>query len=216
MDDALLEREEELFHACLTRPQDEWESYLEQRCGDDRNLRARLSRLLAAHAAAGDATLSPPILRAARYEPETIGPYRLVRPLGEGGMGSVYEAEQTEPVRRRVALKIVKLGMLSDEVMARFRAEKQALAVMDHPYVAKVFDAGEADNGSPYFMIELVDGIPLVEYCDANRFSVQKRVELLILICQAVQHAHQKGVVHRDLKPSNVLVSGDPPVPRKS
>ncbi len=213
MDEALREREQELFHACLARPRDEWESYLERTCGDDPNLRARLSRLLVAHAAAGDATLTPPVLRSVRHDPETIGPYRLVRLLGEGGMGSVYEAEQTEPVRRRVALKIVKLGMLSDEVMARFRAEKQALAVMDRPYVAKVFDAGEANNGSPYFVMELVHGIPLVEYCDVNRFSVRKRVELLILICQAVQHAHQKGVVHRDLKPSNVLVSGDPSAP---
>src|SRR5688572_16682274 len=116
-------------------------------------------------------------------------------------MGAVYEAEQLEPVRRRVALKIVKPGMDTREVVARFMTERQALAAMDHPYIAKVFDAGQTAAGRPYFVMELVEGVPLVHYCDTNRLSVRERVEILIQVCQAIQHAHLKGVVHRDLKP---------------
>ena len=216
MDDVLREREQDLFHACLDRPPAQWESYLDDACGDDSELRHRLLRLLAVHSAADKLTLGPLILESIKQQNEAIGPYRLIRILGEGGMGTVYEAEQLEPVRRRVALKLVKPGMHTREVVARFMTERQALAAMDHPYVAKVFDAGETSTGRPYFVMELVDGIPLLEYCDVNRLSVRKRVELLILICQAVQHAHQKGVLHRDLKPSNVLVSGDlaTPIPK--
>ena len=136
-----------------------------------------------------------------------IGPYRIIDSLGEGGMGVVYLAEQSEPVRRRVALKILKAGVHSAEVLERFRAERQALAVMDHPGIAKVFDAGVTEDGSPYFAMELVDGSPLTDYCDDRRLSVAQRVRLFVDACRAVQHAHQKGVIHRDLKPSNILVT---------
>jgi non-specific serine/threonine protein kinase/serine/threonine-protein kinase len=202
-------REQKLFDACLDRPVAQQEQYLNEACGGDAELRNRVMRLLAAHAVADKDTLSPVILQSMREQAEIIGPYRVIRVLGEGGMGTVYEADQTEPVRRRVALKFVKSGMHDREVMARFTVERQALAAIDHPYVAKVFDAGQTDTGRPYFVMELVDGVPLLEYCDVNHLSVRKRVELLILICQAVQHAHHKGVLHRDLKPSNVLVGGD-------
>jgi non-specific serine/threonine protein kinase/serine/threonine-protein kinase len=149
-------------------------------------------------------------------EPRRIGPYKILRPLGEGGMGVVYEAEQTEPVHRRVALKIIKLGMDTRQVVARFEAERQALAVMDHPNIARVFDAGTTDAGRPYFAMELVKGTPLDEYCDTHKLPTEERLELFIQVCAAVQHAHQKGVIHRDLKPSNVLVTiqDETPVPK--
>ena len=140
-----------------------------------------------------------------------IGPYHLLQRLGEGGMGIVYEAEQREPVRRRVALKMMKAGLDTAEVIGRFEAERQALAVMDHPGIARVFDAGATPTGRPYFVMELVRGIPVDAFCDQNRLDVARRVELFIKICDAVQHAHLKGVVHRDLKPGNVLVSGEGP-----
>jgi tetratricopeptide (TPR) repeat protein len=135
------------------------------------------------------------------------GRYKLIEELGKGGMGSVFLADQVEPVKRRVALKIIKLGMDTREVVARFEAERQALAVMDHPHIAKVYDAGATETGRPYFVMEFVRGIPLTQYCDKNKLSTDERLELFIPICQAVQHAHQKGVIHRDLKPSNVLVT---------
>ena len=214
MGDRRQQREQELFNACLELNRADCEVYLEQTCGTDLDLRARVERLLAAHARAASATLSPPLHSFLPVAADDrIGPYRLLRMLGEGGMGTVYEAEQTEPVRRRVALKIVKPGMDTKEVVARFMTERQALAAMDHPYVAKVFDAGQTVAGRPYFIMELVTGVPLLEYCDASRLSVRARVEMLILVCQAVQHAHQKGVVHRDLKPSNILVASTSPNP---
>jgi eukaryotic-like serine/threonine-protein kinase len=138
---------------------------------------------------------------------DRIGGYRLLRVLGEGGMGVVYLAEQTEPVRREVALKILKPGMDTRQVVARFEAERQALAVMEHPGIAKVFDAGATEAGRPFFVMERVDGVPITEYCDAQRLGVRARVRLFAQVCRAVQHAHQKGVIHRDLKPSNVLVT---------
>lgn len=148
--------------------------------------------------------------------PERIGPFRILQVLGEGGMGIVYEAEQTEPVRRRVALKVMKLGMDTKEVVARFEAEQQALAVMEHASIAKVFEAGVTEQGRPYFVMEAVRGVPLNEYCDNRKLSTRERLELFVPVCQAVQHAHQKGVIHRDLKPSNVLVTeqGGTPVPK--
>ncbi|HKI95454.1 MAG TPA: serine/threonine-protein kinase [Gemmatimonadales bacterium] len=139
--------------------------------------------------------------------PERIGPYRVIRVLGEGGMGLVYEAEQTVPVRRRVALKVMKQGMDTREVIARFEAERQALAVMQHPGIAQVYDGGASDAGRPYFAMELVDGTPITTYCDAHRLALAERLALFIKVCEAVQHAHQKGVIHRDLKPSNILVT---------
>lgn len=135
------------------------------------------------------------------------GRYRLVKPVGEGGMGTVWEAEQQQPIRRTVALKLVKAGMDSKQVLARFDAERQALARMDHPSIARVFDGGMTEQGRPFFVMEFVNGLPLAEYCDQQRLSLSERVKLFILICQAVQHAHQKGVIHRDLKPSNILVA---------
>ncbi len=135
-----------------------------------------------------------------------IGPYRILQVLGQGGMGLVYIAEQTEPVRRRVALKIIKVGMDTREVVARFAAERQALAVMEHPNIAKVLDAGATDDGRPYFVMELVKGLPITEYCDTHTLGTRQRLELFLHVCHAVQHAHHKGVIHRDLKPSNVLV----------
>src|SRR5690606_23714811 len=136
-----------------------------------------------------------------------IGNYKLLQQLGEGGFGVVWMAEQEQPVRRNVALKVIKLGMDTRQVIARFEAERQALAVMDHPNIAKVLDAGATPEGRPYFVMELVRGEPITEYCDRNSLSVQDRLALFVQVCQAVQHAHTKGIIHRDLKPSNVLVS---------
>jgi len=149
-----------------------------------------------------------PGLTAPREGPGTrIGPYRLLQELGKGGMGVVWMAEQTEPVRRRVALKVIKLGKDTKEVIARFEAERQALALMDHPHIAKVFDAGTTDSGRPYFVMELVKGIPIAQYCDEQRLTIRERLELFLPVCQAIQHAHQKSIIHRDIKPSNVLVA---------
>ncbi len=136
-----------------------------------------------------------------------IDRYKLLEQIGEGGFGSVWMAEQTEPVRRRVALKVIKLGMDTKQVVARFEAERQALAMMDHPNIARVFDGGTTESGRPYFVMELVRGIPITEYCDAQKLSMAERLDLFMQVCQAVQHAHQKGIIHRDLKPSNILVT---------
>ena len=142
-----------------------------------------------------------------RVLPSHVGPYKLLRQIGEGGMGVVYMAEQEKPIRRRVALKIIRPGMDSDQVIARFEAERQALALMDHPHIAKVFDAGTTDTGRHYFVMELVNGIPITEYCDQNQLTLASAWSCSSAVCQAVQHAHQKGIIHRDIKPSNVLVS---------
>ncbi len=149
-----------------------------------------------------DASPGEPLLH-----PAHIGPYKILQVLGEGGMGVVYEADQTAPVRRRVALKVMKVGMDTREVVARFEAERQALAVMNHPGIAKVFEAGASESGRPYFVMELVKGVPITQYCDGGRFTTRERLSLFVSVCQAVQHAHHKGVIHRDLKPSNVLVT---------
>ena len=138
---------------------------------------------------------------------QKIGRYKILEKVGEGGCGVVYVAEQTEPVRRRVALKVIKLGMDTKQVVARFEAERQALAMMDHPNIAKVLDAGTTETGRPYFIMELVRGIRITDYCDQNKLATRERLELFIKICQAIQHAHQKGIIHRDIKPSNILVT---------
>ena len=138
---------------------------------------------------------------------ETIGPYKLLRVIGEGGMGVVYMAEQSEPVKRRVALKVIKPGMDSKQVIARFEAERQALAMMDHPNIAKVLDAGTTEQGRPYFAMELVKEVPITQFCDDLKLTARERLELFVSVCDAVQHAHQKAVIHRDLKPGNVLVT---------
>lgn len=140
-------------------------------------------------------------------ETTSIGPYKLLEQIGEGGFGIVFMAEQTEPVRRKVALKILKPGMDTRQVVARFEAERQALAIMDHPNIARVFDGGATPSGRPYFVMELVKGVPITDFCDQNHLTPRQRLELFMPVCQAVQHAHQKGIIHRDLKPSNVLVS---------
>jgi eukaryotic-like serine/threonine-protein kinase len=136
--------------------------------------------------------------------PDRIGPYRILDTLGEGGMGTVYLAEQKEPVRRRAALKVIKLGMDSKQVVSRFELERQALAVMNHPAIAKVLEAGITEQGQPYFVMELVEGTPLTDYCDQHKLNLKERIDIFQQICRGVQHAHQKGVVHRDLKPCNV------------
>jgi serine/threonine protein kinase/WD40 repeat protein len=190
-------------------------AYLDGACAGDPALRARVGALLAAHDRAGAFLESPALtdtVEAGRPErPEdvgtTIGPYKLLEEIGEGGMGTVYMAEQTEPVRRRVALKVIKPGMDTRQVVARFEAERQALAMMDHPSIAKVHDAGTTAAGRPYFVMELVRGLPITDYCDKARLPIPERLRLFVLVCRAVQHAHQKGVIHRDLKPSNVLVT---------
>ena len=187
-------------------------------CAGDPDLRQRLETLLAAHQKAGE--LPPPgasgvaatiKLELADSEDEavgkTIGRYKVLEKVGEGGCGVVYVAEQTEPVRRRVALKVIKLGMDTKQVVARFEAERQALAMMDHPNIAKALDAGATENGRPYFVMELVRGIKITEYCDQNTLTTKERIDLFIKVCQAIQHAHQKGIIHRDIKPSNILVT---------
>src|SRR5215207_6260852 len=189
-------------------------AYLEGACGGDPRLRAEVeSLLLAGPAAAGffeglRPASGPTIDQPAADHPGTaIGAYKLVEVIGEGGMGTVYLAQQQEPVRRLVALKVIKAGMDTCQVLARFEAERQALALMDHPNIAKVFDGGATPSSRPYFVMELVKGTPITKYCDEHRLTPTNRLELFVQVCGAVQHAHQKGVIHRDLKPSNVLVS---------
>ena len=151
------------------------------------------------------------------YQPGTkLGPYTLVQLLGEGGMGAVYQAQQEQPVRRTVALKVIKPGLNSSAIVNRFQAELQALALMDHPHIATVLDAGLTDSGLPYFVMEFVRGVPLITYCDQHRLTIEQRLKVFILVCQAIQHAHQKGIIHRDIKPTNVLVSDSDqgPVPK--
>src|ERR1022692_298081 len=154
--------------------------------------------------------------RPAEKPGDRISRYKLLQQIGEGGCGVVYMAEQEQPVRRRVALKIIKLGMDTKQVVARFEAERQALALMDHPSIAKVLDAGATDTGRPYFVMELVRGMSITRYCDENQLDTIQRLRLFILVCQAIQHAHQKGIIHRDIKPSNILVADHDgtPVPK--
>jgi eukaryotic-like serine/threonine-protein kinase len=160
----------------------------------------------------------PTLDQAAHHSAGSFGRYKLLQRLGEGGMGEVWLAEQTEPVRRQVALKVIKAGMDSAQVVARFEAERQALALMDHPVIATVFDGGATPQGRPYFAMEYVKGEPITVYCDRHQLSTQERLGLFTQVCEGVQHAHQKGIIHRDLKPSNVLVTiqGDRPVRRSS
>jgi eukaryotic-like serine/threonine-protein kinase len=148
-----------------------------------------------------------PTPSAAGDSPQRVGPYRILRKIGEGGMGVVYEAQQEAPVRRTVALKLIKWGMHTREVLARFDSERQALALMNHPNIARVYDAGATTEGRPYFAMEYVQGIPITEYCDTHRLAIRERLTLFVDVCEGVQHAHQKGIIHRDIKPSNILVS---------
>ena len=187
-------------------------AYLDAACLEDSNLRIRVGKLLHAHGSAGRFLGGSPTLTDTLELPVTesidtrIGPYTLMEKIGEGGMGVVYVARQQLPIRRMVALKLIKPGMDSKQVVARFEAERQTLAMMNHSNIAKMLDAGTTESGLPYFVMELVKGTPISEYCDAHKLDLQQRLELFIKVCEAVQHAHQKGIIHRDLKPSNVLV----------
>ncbi len=208
--------EEAIFYAALERPsQAARAAYVNEACGGDRDLLERVKALLAVSEIEDAFLENPPtILDAPTLDeapPETpgtvVGRYKLLERIGEGGMAVVYMAEQTEPIRRKVALKIIKLGMDTRQVIARFEAERQALAMMDHPNIARVLDAGATETGRPYFVMELVQGVSITEYCDKNNLSTKDRLALFVQVCHAVQHAHQKGIIHRDIKPSNVMVT---------
>jgi eukaryotic-like serine/threonine-protein kinase len=215
-----------IFNEALERKDGvERNHYLDEACGSDAALRERVERLLCAHDEAGgffsQPSKAPPSAQASgtialpvtERPGDRIGRYKLLQQIGEGGCGVVYMAEQEEPVRRRVALKVIKLGMDTKQVIARFEAERQALALMEHANIAKVLDAGATETGRPYFVMELVRGIKITEFCDEQKLSTEDRLKLFIQVCQAIQHAHQKGVIHRDIKPSNILVTINDGVP---
>ncbi|MFY9256586.1 MAG: serine/threonine-protein kinase [Fuerstiella sp.] len=224
-------RAKEIFLDALDRT-DDLPAFLDQACAGDAELRQRVDALLKAHQQAGD-FLAPSHAEPSHAEQtvigdseaddaddfptpkspssmeqagSTIGPYKLIEQIGEGGMGSVWVAKQSQPIKRKVAIKLIKAGMDSQQVLARFEAERQALAMMDHPNIARVLDGGMTEHGRPYFAMEYVKGVPLTEYCDQARLSLKERLELFLPICNAVQHAHQKGIIHRDLKPTNILI----------
>ena len=214
---------ETIFHNALDIDSEtERGAYLDRACADDTDLRARVEKLIRAHVEAGDFLRDTGETSAFPNPPEAevagtmIGPYRLLQVIGEGGMGTVYLAEQTEGVERRVALKVIKRGLDEGEFIARFEAERQALALMDHPGIAKVFDTGSTKNGRPYFVMELVRGDQITRYCDDHHLGTRRRAELFVQVCHAVHHAHQKGIIHRDIKPANILVTevDDQPVPK--
>jgi serine/threonine protein kinase len=208
--DASPRKARELFLAAIKLPAEEQEAYVQEACGDDQALHHRVSGLLHAQAEIGSFHQAPALTidQPITESPGTvIGPYKLMEQIGEGGMGLVFVAEQQEPIRRKVALKIIKPGMDTRQVIARFEAERQALAMMEHAHIAKVHDGGTTPEGRPYFVMELVKGVPITEYCDQNQVPVRERLELFVDVCLAVQHAHQKGIIHRDIKPSNVLVT---------
>jgi serine/threonine protein kinase len=230
--------ERDLFIAALQKEDlAERAAYLDQACAGDAELRQRIEVLLTAHHQSSSFLQEPGVptretsdevpghfvdpwatssLTPAEGPGTRIGPYKLLQKIGEGGMGVVYMAEQEEPVRRKVALKIIKPGMDSTHVIARFEAERQALAMMDHQNIARVLDASTTASGRPYFVMELVKGIPITKFCDEQHLTPRERLELFVPICQAIQHAHQKGIIHRDVKPSNVLVTlyDGKPVPK--
>jgi serine/threonine protein kinase/WD40 repeat protein len=221
-----LSRIEAIFLGALEQNDpDACAAYLDQACQGQTETRRQVERLLQAHPRArrylelpeADETRSVDLSQGAEGAGTVIGGrYKLLEPIGEGGMGTVWMAQQTEPVKRTVALKLIKAGMDTKAVLSRFEAERQALALMDHPNIAKVLDAGASDEGRPFFVMELVKGVPITKYCDERKLTLRQRLDLFIPVCQAVQHAHQKGVIHRDLKPSNVLVAryDDKPVPK--
>jgi hypothetical protein len=215
-----IDRLKAVFLAALDRATlAERAAYLDEACADDADLRQRVEALLQAHDQP-DRLLDRPAaehlggeaedddVRPSGERPGVVvaGRYKLLEQIGEGGMGTVWVAEQTLPVRRKVALKLIKPGMDSKAVLARFEAERQALAVMDHPHIARVLDGGTTEAGRPYFVMEYVKGVPITTYCDEHRLRIDERLALFATVCRAVQHAHQKGIIHRDLKPSNILV----------
>ncbi|UCD75153.1 MAG: tetratricopeptide repeat protein [Phycisphaerales bacterium] len=209
MKDTIRHQAEELFQRVADLPPAQREQYLREHCPNDPSVLAEVRSLLAYLGAETIASLriEDSTDRDFQLAGQRIGPYRLLELIGEGGFGSVYVAEQEQPFLRRVALKIIKLGMDTKQVIARFEAERQALAMMDHPNIARVFDAGATTTGRPYFVMELVRGIPITEYCDRNNLPTEDRLKLFMQVCHAVQHAHQKGIIHRDIKPSNVMVT---------
>ena len=232
------DREVAVFNAALQLPAERRAAYLDQECAGDSALRLRVEALLRTHDEVGTFLENPtqeagPSFSTAIEQPEPsgtirleipslqktgdrIGRYKLLQQIGEGGCGVVYMAEQSEPVRRKVALKVIKLGMDTKNVIARFEAERQALALMDHPNIAKVFDAGATETGRPFFVMELVRGIKITEFCDQQQLPTAARLKIFTQVCQAIQHAHQKGIIHRDIKPSNILVADHDgmPVPK--
>jgi serine/threonine protein kinase/TPR repeat protein len=215
------EREIEVFNVALELPAGERAAYLDRACADDPALRQLIEELLQsseescacleepAADSPGSGGTAHSEINPVEKPGDRIGRYKLLQQIGEGGCGVVYMAEQEEPVHRRVALKVIKLGMDTKQVIARFEAERQALALMDHPNIARVLDAGATDTGRPYFVMELVRGIKITDYCDQNNLSTRERLDLFIQVCRAIQHAHQKGIIHRDIKPSNILVTMD-------
>jgi serine/threonine protein kinase len=217
-------KERQIFAEVIELPAERRAAFLKEVCGTDGELLKRVQELLDAYSDESPVlkTVTPPEPTNISEGPGSrIGRYKLLEKIGEGGFGEVWMAEQREPVKRRVALKIIKLGMDSRQIVARFEAERQALAMMDHPNIAKIFDAGtigsaeseisnsksQIQGGRPYFVMELVRGIKITEYCDQNQLPTRERLRLFILVCQAIQHAHQKGIIHRDIKPSNILVT---------
>src|SRR5262249_43339702 len=205
--------EESIFAEALEKKGAARAAFLDVHCRNDVELRQRLEALLRASDNPDPFLEAPaPVFAATVEEPITerpgtvIGSYKLLEQIGEGGFGVVFLAEQKEPVRRKVALKILKPGMDTRQVIGRFEAERQALAIMDHPNIAKVHDGGASASGRPFFVMELVQGLPITRYCDEHQLNIRKRLQLFLPACEAVQHAHQKGVIHRDLKPSNILV----------
>ena len=209
-------RDIEIFTEAVQLPREERSAFLNQACAGDDDLRQRIGALLASNERAGNFLEQPPTVSiskgranfAAGEKPgDRIGSYKLLQEIGEGGCGVVFVAEQEEPIRRRVALKVIKPGMDTKSVIARFEAERQALALMDHPNIAHVFEAGATESGRPYFVMELVEGAKISDYCDQHSLPLSERLELFARVCGAIQHAHQKGIIHRDIKPSNVLVT---------
>jgi serine/threonine protein kinase len=226
-------RANQLFAEVLQLPDAQArQAFLDRECADDTRLRAEIEAMLKAHEQADNFLNSPhpaavPSGDTQAYRPRDesaeklvgsmiAGKYKLLQVIGQGGMGAVYMADQVEPVKRRVAVKLIKEGMDSQRVLARFEAERQALALMDHPHIAKVLDAGTTASEHPFFVMELVKGIPINEFCDAHKLTVLQRLDLFRQICSAVHHAHQKGIIHRDLKPTNILVESHDgkPVPK--
>jgi eukaryotic-like serine/threonine-protein kinase len=210
------DRDVAIFVEALALPAGERAAFLERACGGDNELRGRVQALLDGHEEVGDFLEHPPhetstpgrgVKPVGEKPGDLVGRYKLLQQIGEGGCGVVFMAEQREPVHRRVALKIIKPGMDTKSVIARFEAERQALALMDHPNIAKIFDAGATESGRPYFVMELVRGIKITEYCDQHALTTEERLKLFVQVCQAIQHAHQKGIIHRDIKPSNILVT---------